>query len=71
MQKSGLRQPCEEIQGFRKGEKLSAPGFLGGCIHFSSFTCLVFAKRTCTKFSSVLVWCGVVCMCACVFISPV
>ena len=45
VQKSGLRQPCEEIQGSRKGEKLWALGFLGGCMHFSSFTCLVFSTE--------------------------
>ena len=54
--------PAKEIQGPRQGKKLKAPGFPGGCLHFSSVTCIVFAKRICTKFSSVLVWCGVLCV---------
>ena len=58
--------PAKRFKVLAKARNSGAPGFLGGCKNFSSFTCLVFAKRICTKFSSVLVWCGVVCMCACV-----
>ena len=38
--------------------------FLGGRVHFSSVTYLVFAKGICTKFRSVLV-----CVCVCVCVS--